>query len=63
MLASKLLSLIGELTGDNVLKEKITMSNMSVKAITEAVHYYMYENWTKQPNVKTEKTVKYLAEV
>ena len=42
-LASKLLSLIGKSTGDYNLKKKIRKNDMSVKAITDAIHEYMSE--------------------
>ena len=43
LLASKLLSLVGKSTGDYELKKKIRKSDMSVEAITEAIHEYMYQ--------------------
>ena len=41
--ASKFLSVIGKSTGDYDLKKKIRKNDMSVKAITEALHEHMYE--------------------
>ena len=41
LLASKFLSVIGKSTGDYDLKKKIRKSDMSIEAITEALHEYM----------------------
>ena len=43
LLASKFLSLIGKSTEDYELKKKFRKSDMSVEAITDAIHGYMYE--------------------
>ena len=43
LLASKFLSVIGKSTGDYDLKKNIRKSDMSVEAITEALHEHMYE--------------------
>ena len=43
LLASKFLSVIGKTTGDNQLKEKIKKGDMSVEAITDTIHEYMYK--------------------
>ena len=43
LLWSKFLSVIGKSTGDYDLKKKIWKSDMSIEAITEALHEYMYE--------------------
>ena len=54
LLASKFLSVIGKSTGDYNLKKKIRKSDMSVEAITEALHEYMYEKLNDSPQ-KQEK--------
>ena len=43
LLASKFLSLMGKSTRDYELKNKIRKSDMSVEAITDAIHEYMYK--------------------
>ena len=43
MLASKFFSVVGKTTGDNELKKKIKKGDMSVEAITDTIHEYMYE--------------------
>ena len=43
LIASKFLSLIGKSSGDYELKGKIKKSNMTIDAITEAIHEHMYE--------------------
>ena len=42
LIASKFLSLIGKSTGDYELKKKIRKRDMSIEAITDATHEYMY---------------------
>ena len=55
LLASKFLSLIGKSTGDYELKKKIRKSDMSVEAITEAIHEYMYEKLNESPETDEDK--------
>ena len=55
LLASKFLSLIGKSTGDYDLKKKIRKSDMSLEAITDAVHEYMYEKLNDSPETEEEK--------
>ena len=60
LLASKFLSVIGKSTGDYDLKKKIRKSDMSVKAITEALHEHMYEKLNDSPETEEEKKIRYL---
>ena len=55
LLASKCLSVIGKSTGDYDLKKKIRKSDMSVEAITEALHEHMYEKLNDSPETEEEK--------
>ena len=55
LLASKFSSLIGKSTGDYDLKKKIRKSDMSVEAITDAIHEYMYEKLNDSPETEEEK--------
>ena len=55
LLASKFLSVIGKSTGDYDLKKKIRNSDMSVEAITEALHEYMYEKLNDSQETEEEK--------
>ena len=55
LLASKFLSVIGKLTGDYDPKKKIRKSDMSVEAITEALHEHMYEKLNDSPETEEEK--------
>ena len=57
--ASKFLSVIWKLTGDYDLKNKIRKSDMSIEAITEALHDYMYEKLNHSPETE-EKKIRYL---
>ena len=59
LLASKFLSVIGKSTGDYDLKKKIRKSDMSVEAITEALHEHMYEKLNDSPETE-EKKIRYL---
>ena len=59
-LASKFLSVIGKSTGDYDLKKKIRKSDMSVEAITEALHEYKYETLNDSPETEDEKKTRYL---
>ena len=59
LLASKFLSVIGKLTGDYDLKKKIRKSDMSVKAITEALHKYKNEKLNDSPETEEEKKIRY----
>ena len=60
LLASKFLSVIGKSTGDYDLKKKIRKSDMSIEAITEALHEYMYEKSNDSPETEEEKKIRYL---
>ena len=60
LLASKFLSLIGKSTGDYDLKKKIRKSDMSVEAITDAIHKYMYEKLNDSPETEEEKKIRYV---
>ena len=60
LLASKFLSVIGKSTGDYDLKKKISKSDMSVEAITDALHEYMYEKMNDSPETEKEKKIRYL---
>ena len=60
LLASKFLSVIGKSTGDYDLKKKIRKSDMSIEAITEALHEYMYEKLNDSPETEEEKKIRYL---
>ena len=62
LLASKFLSVIGKSTGDYDLKKKIRKSDMSIEAITEALHEYMYEKLYDSPETEEEKKIRYLNE-
>ena len=55
LLASKFLSLIGTSTGDYDLEKKIRKGDMSVEAITDAIHEYMYEKLNDSPETEKEK--------
>ena len=59
LLASKFLSLIGKSTGDYDFK-KIRKSDMSVEAITDAIHEYMYEKLNDSPETEEEKKIRYV---
>ena len=60
LLASKFLSVIGKPTGDYDLKKKITKSDKSVEAITDALHEHMYEKLNDSPETEQEKKIRYL---
>ena len=60
LLASKFLFVIGNSTGDYDLKKKIRKSDMSIDAITEALHEYMYEKLNDSPETEEEKKIRYL---
>ena len=55
LLASKFLSVIGKSTGDYDLKKKIRKSDMSIEAITEALHEYMYEKLNDSAETEDKK--------
>ena len=55
LLASKFLSVIGKSTGDYDLKKNIRKSDMSVEAITEALHEHMYEKLNDSPETEKKK--------
>ena len=60
LLASKFLSLIGNSTGDYDLKKKIRKRDMSVEAIADAIHEYMYEKLNDSPETEEEKKIRYV---
>ena len=60
LLASKFLSLIGKSTGDYELKKKIRKGDMSVEAITDAIHEYMYEKLNDSPETDEEKKIRHV---
>ena len=60
LLASKFLSLIGKSTGDYDLKKKIRKNDMSVEAITDGIHEYMYEKVNDSPETEEEKKIRYV---
>ena len=55
LLASEFQSLIGKSAEDNELKKKIRKNDMSIKAITEAIHEYMYEKVKESPKAEEKK--------
>ena len=59
-LASKFSSVIGKSKGDYDLKKKIRKSDMSVDAITEALHENLYEKLNDSPGTEDEKKIRYL---
>ena len=58
-MATKFLSVIGTSTGDYDLKKKSRKSDMSVEAITEALHEHMYEKLNDSPKTEDEKKIRY----
>ena len=60
LIASKFLSLIGKSTGDYELKKKIRKSDMSIEAITDAIHEYMYEKLNESPETEEEKKIRHV---
>ena len=60
LLASKFLSVIGKSTGDYDLKKKIRKSDMSVEAITKALHEHIYEKLNDSPETEEEKKIRYV---
>ena len=62
LLASKFLSVIGKSTGDYELKKTFRKSDMSVEAITEAIHEYMYEKLNESPETDEDKNIRRLEE-
>ena len=55
LIASKFLSQIGKSKGDYELKKEIRKSDMSIEAITDAIHEYMYG---KKESTETEEEMK-----
>ena len=55
LITSKFLSLIGKSTGNSGLKKKIRKSDMSIDAITDAIHEYMYEKLNESTETEKEK--------
>ena len=60
LIASKFISLLGKSTGDYELKKKISKSNMSIEAITDAIHEYMYEKLNESPETEEEKKIRHV---
>ena len=60
LLASKFLLLIGKSTGDYDLKRKIRKSDMSVEAITDAIHEYMFQKMNDSLETEEEKKIWYV---
>ena len=60
LIASKFISLLGKSTGDYELKKKIRKSNMSIEAITDAIHEYMYEKLNKSPETEEKKKIRHV---
>ena len=60
LIASKFLSLIGKSTGDYEFKKKIRKSDMSIEAITDAIHEYMYEKLKESPETEEEKKIRHV---
>ena len=60
LLASKFLSVIGKTTGDNDLKKKIKKGDMSVEAITDTIHEYMYEKMNESRDSEEETKIKHV---
>ena len=60
LLESKFLSFIGKSTGDYELKKKIRKSDMTVEAITDAIHEYMYEKLNDSPETEEKKKVRHV---
>ena len=60
ILTSKFLSVIGKSTGDIDFKKKVRKSDMSVEALTEALHEYMYEKLNNSPETEDQKKIRYL---
>ena len=60
LLASKFLSVIGKTTGDNDLKKKIKKGDMSVEAITDTIHEYMYEKMNESRDTEEETKIKHV---
>ena len=55
LIASKFVFFIGKSTGDYELKKKIRKSDMSIEAITVAIHEYIYEKLNESPKIEEEK--------
>ena len=60
LIASKFHSLIGKSTGDYELQKKIRKSDMSIEAITDAIHEYMYEKLNESPETEEEKKIRHV---
>ena len=53
--------MIGKSTGDYDLKKTIRKSDVSIEAITEALHEYMHEKLNDSPETEEEKKIRYLS--
>ena len=60
LIASNFLSLIGNSTGDYELKKKIRKSDMSIEAISDAIHENMYEKLNESPETEIEKKIRHV---
>ena len=60
LLVSKFLTVIGKSAGDYDLKKKNQKIDMSVEAITEALHEHKYEKLNDSPETEDEKKIRYL---
>ena len=60
LLASKFLSVIGKTTGDDDLKKEIKKGDMSVEAITDTIHEYMYEKMNESKDSEEETKIKHV---
>ena len=62
LIASKFLSLIGKSSGDYELKRKIKKSNMTIDAITEAIHEHMYEKLNETTDSNETREIRQIKE-
>ena len=59
LLASNFLSLVGKTKGYEQ-KMEVRKSDMSVEAITHAIHEYMYEKLNDSPETEAEKKIRHV---
>ena len=60
LLAFKILSLFGKSSGDYELDRKIKKNHMTVKAITQAIHEYMYEKFKESTDSDDNRETKHI---
>ena len=60
LIASNFLSLIGTFTGDYELKKKIRKNDMSIEAITGAIHENVYEKLNESSETEEEKKIRHV---